>query len=295
LAIGAPFGFEQSATAGIVSAKSRSLPGDAYVPFIQTDVAVNPGNSGGPLFDASGNVVGINSQIYSRTGGYQGVSFAIPIDVALKVKDQIVTTGKVAHARLGVAVQELNQTLADSFGLKQPEGALVSSVTPNSAAAKAGIQSGDVILKYNGQAIVRSGDLPALVGVAKPGDKANIEVWRDGKKRELSTTLTESKDARVADAGDSASPAKGRLGVAVRPLTSEEKREGDLASGLVVEQVAGAAARAGIQPGDVILSVNGSPIKSVEQLQSLVGKDAKQLALLIQRGEERIFVPVRLG
>ncbi len=295
LAIGSPFGFEQSATAGIVSAKGRSLPGDGYVPFIQTDVAVNPGNSGGPLFDASGYVVGINSQIYSRTGGYQGVSFAIPIDVALKVKDQIVSTGKATHARLGVTIQELNQTLADSFKLEQPDGALVSSVVPGSPAAKAGLQAGDVILKYNGQPIARSGDLPALVGMSKPGDKAALEVWRGGKKIELTTTLSEAKDLAAADDGGAANPAQGRLGMAVRPLTPEEKREANLASGVVVEQTAGAAARAGIEAGDVIISVNGTPVKSVEQLQSLVNKQSKHLALLIQRGDAKIFIPVTLG
>jgi serine protease Do len=296
LAIGSPFGFEQSATAGIVSAKGRSLPGDAYVPFIQTDVAVNPGNSGGPLFDANGNVVGINSQIYSQTGGYQGVSFAIPIDVALKVKDQIVKTGKAVHARLGVTIQELNQGLADSFKLKQPDGALVSSIAPGSPASKAGLEPGDVILKYNGQPIKRSGDLPALVGMGKPGDKANLEIWRGGKKLDLTATLSEARD-RVAedDSQGNGSDAKSRLGVAVRPLSPEERRTSQLASGLVVEQVAGAAARAGIEPGDVILAVNGAPIKSVEQLQSIMNKDGKQLAVLIQRGDEKIFIPVKLG
>ena len=296
LAIGSPFGFEQSATAGIVSAKGRSLPGDGYVPFIQTDVAVNPGNSGGPLFDANGAVIGINSQIYSQTGGYQGVSFAIPIDVALHVKDQVMKTGKVVHARLGVTIQELSQTLAESFGLTQPDGALVSSVTPGSPAAKAGVEPGDVILKYNGQTITRSGDLPALVGLGKPGDKAGIEVWRAGKKRDLSTTLSEAKESVAADddaGADNVRP--GKLGLAVRPLMPEEKQGAHIASGVVVEQVGGAAARAGIEAGDVIVSVNGTPVRSVEQLQSLLSKERKHLALLIQRGDEKIFIPVALG
>jgi serine protease Do len=295
LAIGSPFGFEQSATAGIVSAKGRSLPGDGYVPFIQTDVAVNPGNSGGPLFDAAGRVVGINSQIYSQTGGYQGVSFAIPIDVALNVKDQIVKTGKVVHARLGVTIQELDQALADSFKLKEPDGALVSSVVPGSPAAKAGIETGDVIVKYNGQPINRSGDLPALVGMGKPGDKATLEVWRGGKKLELTATLSAVKEQVAANDSTTDAASQGRLGVAVRPLQPDEKRESKLTSGVVVEQVAGAAARAGIEAGDVILSVNGTPVKSVEQLKSLIGKDNKHLALLIQRGDAKIFIPVTLG
>ncbi|HJV85207.1 MAG TPA: DegQ family serine endoprotease [Noviherbaspirillum sp.] len=294
LAIGSPFGFEQSATAGIVSAKGRSLPGDGYVPFIQTDVAVNPGNSGGPLFDASGNVVGINSQIYSRTGGYEGISFAIPIDVALHVKDQLVKTGKVQHARLGVTIQEVNQTLADSFKLPQPNGALVSSVVPGSAAARAGLEPGDVILKYNGQQITRSGDLPALVGMSKPGDKAKLEVWRGGKSIELATTLTEATD-KVATNDAVDHKAHGKLGLAVRPLSPEEKQDTHLSSGLMIEDVGGAAARAGIEQGDVIVAVNGKPVKSVEQLQDLLSKESKHVALLIQRGDSKIFVPVPLG
>jgi serine protease Do len=295
LAIGSPFGFEQSATAGIVSAKGRSLPGDGYVPFIQTDVAVNPGNSGGPLFDTSGSVVGINSQIYSRSGGYQGVSFAIPIDVALRVKDQIVATGKASHARLGVSIQELTQSLAESFKLKHPNGALVSSVTPGSAAAKAGLESGDVILAFNSQPIGRSGDLPALVGAAKPGDKTTLEVWRAGKKLELSAVLGEAKDQVAGGESGAGSAPQGKLGVAVRPLTGEEKAAAKVASGVLVEQAAGPAARAGIQPGDIVISVNGTPIKSVEQLQSFVAKEATHLALLVQRGGSKIFIPVPLG
>lgn len=295
LAIGAPFGFEQSATAGIVSAKARSLPGDGYVPFIQTDVAVNPGNSGGPLFDANGNVIAINSQIYSRTGGYQGVSFAIPIDVALRVKEQIVTTGKVEHPRLGVTIQELNQTLAESFKLDRPDGALVSSVAPDSPAAKAGIEPGDVIVTYNFKPIGRAGDLPAMVGLGKPGEKVSMGVWRDGKKIALEATLAQAKDNVTADASGAEGAPQGKLGVAVRPLTGEESSAAKVASGLVVEQAAGPAARAGIEQGDIILSANGTPIKSVEQLQSLLGKDKKLVALLVQRGENKIFIPVPLA
>ena len=293
LAIGSPFGFEQSATSGIVSAKGRSLPGDAYVPFIQTDVAVNPGNSGGPLFDASGAVVGINSQIYSQTGGYMGLSFAIPIDVALSVKDQIVATGKVSHARLGVAVQELNQTLADSFKLPQPEGALVSSIDRNGPAAKAGLQAGDVILSYNGQPIARSGDLPAQVGLAKPGDQAKLEVWRNGRKETLTATLAGSSDKLAA--ASPASPARGKLGVAVRPLTDEERQDAHLRGGLVVEQAGGAAARSGVEPGDIIVAINGTPVASVPELQKRLEQSGGQAALLVQRGDTQMFVPVKLG
>ncbi|HEV2611356.1 MAG TPA: DegQ family serine endoprotease [Noviherbaspirillum sp.] len=295
LAIGSPFGFEQSATAGIVSAKGRSLPGDGHVPFIQTDVAVNPGNSGGPLFDTSGAVIGINSQIYSRTGGYQGVSFAIPINVALQIKDQIVSTGKVTHPRLGVTIQELNQTLAESFRLKQPDGALVSSVAPGSAAAKAGLEPGDVILQYNGRPIASSTDLPAMVSLGKPGDKVTLGVWRGGKQIELSASLGAVND-RLAS-GDTAEKGvpQGRLGLAVRPLSAEEKSAGASASGVLVERSSGPAAKAGIEAGDIILAVNGTPVKSVDELKSVVAKQDKQLAILVQRGDARIFVPVTIG
>lgn len=295
LAIGSPFGFEQSATSGIVSAKGRSLPGDTFVPFIQTDVAVNPGNSGGPLFDARGRVVGINSQIYSRTGGYQGLSFAIPIDVAVRVKDQILATGSVRHARLGLTVQELNQDLAESFKLDGPSGALVSSVAPGSAAEKAGLRPGDVVLSLNGERIERSGDLAAMVGKSKPGDRVSLEVVRQGKRERVSAVLAEMPTSAESAVPKSPERSESRLGVAVRPLAPEERQATRLSSGLVVEDVSGAAARAGIEPGDVILSVNGKPVESVEQLRALVSGDARQLALLVQRGDLRIFVPVRLG
>jgi serine protease Do len=296
LAIGSPFGLEQSATAGIVSAKSRSLSGDGYVPFIQTDVAVNPGNSGGPLFDANGNVVGINSQIYSHTGGYQGVSFAIPINVALNVKDQIVSTGKVVRPRLGVTIQELNQGLADNFKLKNPNGALVSSVASGSAAEKAGLAPGDVILTYNGNDIVQSSDLPALVSLGKPHEKVKMEVWRNGKKVEIEAQLAASADPVVAATEEGgASETQGKLGLAVRPLTMGEANGGESSSGVVVEHSSGPAAKAGVLSGDVILSLNGTEIKSIEQLQDLVEKQDKQVTLFVQRGEATLFIPVRLG
>lgn len=294
LAIGSPFGFEQSATSGIVSAKGRSLPGGSYVPFIQTDVAVNPGNSGGPLFDAYGNVVGINSQIYSRTGGYQGLSFAIPINVALNVKEQIIATGKVSHARLGVTVQEVNQVFADSFGLPKLQGALVSSVAPESAAQKAGLQPGDVILSYNGTPINRSSELTAQIGAAKPGDKAQFEIWRNGKRQEVSTTLTAATGTMASAESTDAAP-KGRLGLAVRPLTQEERQDGGINGGLIVQQSGGPAARAGIQPGDIIISVNGKPVKSADDVKRMVTEDKKNVAILIRRGGQNIFVPVPLG
>jgi len=217
LAIGAPFGFENTVTAGVVSAKGRSLPDDSAVPFIQTDVAVNPGNSGGPLFNARGEVVGINSQIYSQSGGYQGVSFAIPIDLAAKIKDQIVAHGKVEHAKLGVAVQEVNQSLAESFGLDRPEGALVANVEKGSPADRAGLQAGDVIRSANGKPIVASGDLPAIVGLAQPGERLNLEVWRQGKRMQITAQLAASAE-KVASASTPDSEQGGRLGLVLRPL-----------------------------------------------------------------------------
>jgi serine protease Do len=295
LAIGSPFGFENTVTAGVVSAKGRSLPDDSAVPFIQTDVAVNPGNSGGPLFNGRGEVIGINSQIYSRSGGYQGVSFAIPIDVAVRVKDQIVATGSVQHARLGVTVQEVNQTLADSFKLDRPEGALVSSVEKGGPAEKAGLQPGDVIRSVNGQPIIASGDLPAIVGLSTPGTRIQMEVWRQGRKVDVSAQLGRASEKVAKSEASSDAVAGGKLGLALRPLQDDEKRQSGIKEGLVVEDVGGAAARAGVEPGDVLLAVNGAPVRSVEQVKAAVAKSDKSVALLIQRGEDKIFVPVRIG
>ncbi|HEX8989217.1 MAG TPA: DegQ family serine endoprotease [Rhodocyclaceae bacterium] len=297
LAIGSPFGFENSVTAGIVSAKGRSLPDDSYVPFIQTDAAVNPGNSGGPLFNLRGEVIGINSQIYSRSGGYQGVSFAIPIDVAMRVEEQLVQHGRVEHARLGVSIQEVSQPLAESFGLKRAEGALVGSVEKGSPAAKAGLQPGDIILKLNGTPIGRSAELPPLVAAMRPGTRVSLEVWRKGERREVGTTLAELKPQTQTAAAPSEdnSVDKGRLGLAVRPLTPEESKQVDVPGGLVIQQATGAAARAGLQPDDIVLSFNGEPVKSIAQLRSLVAKAGKHAALLIERDGAKIFVPVDLG
>ena len=296
LAIGSPFGFENSVTAGVVSAKGRSLPDDSAVPFIQTDVAVNPGNSGGPLFNSRGEVVGINSQIYSRTGGYQGLSFAIPIDLALRIKDQIVAHGKVEHARMGVMVQEVNQALADSFRLDKPEGALVSAVEKGGPADQAGLQAGDVIRKVGGHAVVSSGDLPAAIGLAAPGDKLQLDIWRKGAARQLEVRLgnASEKATRVA-AGDDVGTPRGRLGLSLRALRPEELRAAGVDAGLLIEDSTGAAASAGVEPGDVLLAVNGTSVKNVEQVRAAVAKSDKSVALLIQRGDEKIFVPIRLG
>ena len=294
LAIGSPFGFENSVTAGVVSAKGRALPDDSAVPFIQTDVAVNPGNSGGPLLNASGQVVGINSQIYTRSGGYEGLSFAIPIDLAVHIKDQIVATGKVDHARLGVVIQEVNQAFADSFKLPKPEGALVASVEKGGPADKAGLQPGDVIASYDGQPIVSSNDLPALIAQAKPGTTANMQVWRQGKSTEISAVLGGDKD-KSAQLASNAKVEKGKLGLALRELTPQEKKESGVDGGLVVENAAGPAAMAGVQPGDLVLSVNGVPVSHVDKVREMVGKADKSVALLIERDGQKIFVPVRLG
>jgi len=296
LAIGAPYGLDQTATSGIISAKGRSLPsesGENFVPFLQTDAAVNPGNSGGPLFDAAGNVVGINSQIYSRTGGFQGVSFAIPIDVALAIKDQIVATGHATHARLGVSIQSLTQDLAESFGLERPDGALVSTVAPNSGAAKAGLKSGDVITKVNGEAIQEPGMLSSRVGLARPGDKVTLEVWRDKKFETVVATLGASTDKlEVAKNGDASSGDK--LGLALRPLNRDERGEVG-ANGLVVENADGAAAKAGVEQGDVVLAVNGKPVASIDEVKAILATKPKRVALLIWRDGARIFFPVHLG
>ena len=295
LAIGSPFGFENTVTAGVVSAKGRSLPDDSAVPFIQTDVAVNPGNSGGPLFNARGEVVGINSQIYSRSGGYQGVSFAIPIELATHIKEQIVAHGKVEHARLGVTVQEVNQAFADSFKLPRPAGALVAQVEKGSAAEGAGLKAGDVITQVNGQPVVASGDLPAVIGMAQPGESVALQVWRNGTPQTLNARLggAKGKTEAVADSGGAAG--KGRLGLSLRPLQPDEKAAAKVDGGLVVEQAAGAAASAGVQAGDVIVSINGQPAKDVAQVRGIVAKADKSVALLIQRGNERLFVPVQVG
>ncbi|MDM0013478.1 Do family serine endopeptidase [Variovorax sp. J22P168] len=296
LAIGSPFGFENTVTAGVVSAKGRSLPDDGYVPFIQTDVAINPGNSGGPLLNTRGEVVGINSQIYSRSGGYQGVSFAIPIEVAMNIKDQIVATGRATHARLGVAVQEVNQAFADSFKLDKPEGALVSNVEKGGPADQAGLRSGDVIRKVDGEAVVASGDLPAMIGQRKPGSKVTLEIWRQGSREEVSAKLADAEEKSKTVAKNEESGAnQGKLGLALRPLQPQEQREAAVDGGLLIADVGGPAAIAGVQTGDVLLAINGTPAKSVEQVREAVAKADKTVALLIQRDGNKIFVPVRLG
>jgi serine protease Do len=294
LAIGAPFGLEETATAGIVSAKARALPGDGYVPFIQTDAAVNPGNSGGPLFDSSGAVVGINSQIYSSTGAYQGVSFAIPINLARQIEEQIVKTGKVAHGRLGVQVQNVDQSLADSFKLDSPAGALVAKVEPGSAAADAGLKPGDVIVEYNGAPVKDASQLSMRVNTTAPGEKATLKIWRDGESKTVTARIRSATEETTADDSTSSSD-EPRLGLALRPLTKDERDQvGIDKGGLVVEGSQGLAAEAGIQRGDVLLGANGTTLESVDQLKKLA-HDKKRIALLVQRGDSRIFVPLAVG
>jgi serine protease Do len=293
-AIGSPFGFENTVTSGIVSAKARAMPGDGYVPFIQTDVPINPGNSGGPLFNMAGEVVGINSQIYTQSGGYMGISFAIPIDVAIKVKQQLAEHGRVRRSQLAIGVQEIDQNLARSFGLDSPHGALVGEVKPDGPGAAAGLKSGDVILSIDGTPIATTSDLQRTIADAMPGSRLKLSVWRERKTIELSAQVAEVGGGKqVADAADGAS--KGRLGVAVRPLQKGEAAEAGVDGGLLVEQVSGAAERAGLQPGDVILSAGAQPLRSVAQLQDQVRKAKGQIALLVMRDGSRLFVPVELG
>lgn len=273
LAIGSPFGFDHSVTKGIVSAKGRTLPNDAYVPFIQTDVAINPGNSGGPLFNMSGEVVGINSQIFTRSGGFMGLSFAIPIDVALDVSDQLKKDGKVSRGWLGVVIQEVNKDLAESFGLDKPAGALVAQVLEDGPAAKGGLQVGDVILSMNGQPIDMSADLPHLVGGLKAGAKASLEVIREGKRRNVDVTVgAMPDDDQDLDAGAQAQTERSsnRLGVSVAELTTEQKQALELKGGVVIKEVQdGPAALIGLQPGDVITHLNNQAIESSKQFADI--------------------------
>jgi serine protease Do len=297
MAIGAPFGLTESATSGIVSALSRSLPNDGYVNFIQTDAPVNPGNSGGPLFNATGSVVGINSQIYSNSGGYEGIAFAIPINFAERVADQLVKTGHVEHGQLGVEVQNVNQSLANSFKLNTPEGALVAKVQPDSAAERAGIKVGDVITRFDGHPIADAGQLAMSVNTTPPGQKATLTVWRDGKSTTITATITSADSGSGTESHSQQASEQTHLGLTVRPLTSGEREQAGVSHGLVVESARGNAAEAGIQRGDVVLAIDGTPVQSVSQLRELVQKDSKdnQVALLIQRGDNRIFVPIELG
>ena len=291
-AIGAPFGFDNSVTAGIVSAKGRSLPNENYTPFIQTDVAINPGNSGGPLFNLKGQVIGMNSQIYSRSGGFMGISFAIPIDVAMNVADQLKKAGKVQRGRLGVVIQEMNYNLAKSFGLSAASGALITQVIPNGAADKAGLQIGDIVLSVNGEAVTNSSDLPVMVGLLPPGKQVILGIWRKGKKQEakvvldnmVSNSLAASTNNNPVLPTEGERPANRNIGINLR----------ETPKGLIVEDIGGWAAQSDIQRGDVILAVGQILVYDQAQFDKAVAENGKHVPLLIKRGNNTLFVALNL-
>ncbi len=299
VAIGSPFGFDSSVTAGIVSAKGRSLPQENYVPFIQTDAAVNPGNSGGPLFNMKGEVIGINSQIYSRSGGYMGLSFAIPIDVAMEVANQLRVSGKVTRGRIGVTIQEVTRDLAESFGLSKSGGALISSVEKGGAADKAGIQVSDVILKFDGKTVSASGDLPRMVAATRPGSKVTVQVWRKGESKEIHLTVGEMPgDDQVAQGG-STGPGESvaRLGLVLSELSAEQKNELQVKGGLLVEEVKStSAARAELRRGDIILAIGNVDVGSVEQFNEALKQIPKgrNIALLVRREDGVYYIALKL-
>jgi serine protease Do len=304
LAIGSPFGFENTVTAGIVSAKGRSLPQENFVPFIQTDVAINPGNSGGPLFNLRGEVVGINSQIYSRTGGFMGLSFAIPIDVAMDISNQLRTAGRVQRGRIGVVIQEVSKELAESFGLGKPTGALVNAVEKGGPAEKAGVETGDIILSFDGKSVGASSDLPRLVGATKPGTRASMQVWRKGQTRDITVTVGEIPDERVASARSTrpgapkAELAANRLGLVVSDLPEAKARELKLPGGVQVDEIR-TQPRADIRQGDVIVALTAkgatTQLKSAKQFNELLNSldRGTTLTLQIRRGESNIFATIR--
>lgn len=299
LAIGSPFGFEHTATQGIVSALSRSLPDDTYVPFIQTDVAVNPGNSGGPLFNTKGEVVGVNSQIYSRSGGYQGLSFAIPINVAMSIADQLKEKGYATRGWLGVAIQNVDQALAESFGLEKPEGALIAQVTSNSPADNGGLQTGDIILGFNGKSVAYSSELPPLVGAVAPGRTVDVEILRAGKKQTVRVTIEPLDEGqKVSAIVPDEAVGESRLGVELAEIPQAMREEMGVESGVVVAKILpnGSAAAAGIRQGDVILSLNREEIDNVDELEKLVevAPAGVSIPVLIQRNTSPMFLALTL-
>ena len=295
LAIGSPFGFENTVTAGIVSAKARSLPEEGYVPFLQTDVAVNPGNSGGPLINTRGEVIGINSQIYSSSGGYQGLSFAIPIDVALEVSRQLLETGHVTRGRIGIAVQDLSLGLAESFGLTSPDGALVGMVTPEGPGAKAGVRPGDVILALNGEKVTDSRTLPPKVAALKPGSKAQLTLWREGHSMGLEVTVAALEEPPKAEASPNAAAGpSNRLGLTLRLLSEEEQSQRGTEAKILIVEVKDPAKKAGVLPGDLLLAINGEKVTTLAAVETLSQSKAVHLALLLERQGQALFVPVPL-
>jgi len=303
LAIGSPFGFDHSVTAGIVSAKGRSLPNENYVPFIQTDVAINPGNSGGPLFNLSGEVIGVNSQIYSRTGGYMGLAFAIPIDVAMNVVEQIKATGHVKRGWLGILIQDVTRELAESFGMAKPIGALVAKVLPDSPAARAGFQVGDIVLEYNGREVGSSSALPPMVGSSQLGKKAKVKIIRNGKTMHLKVVISElpSEDELAqSDAGEQGIVKIKRVAMMVSDLSDEDRRQLDegIAGGVIVETVKeGAATQAGIQVGDVILKLHGMDVRDGRHLNEIIDDlpAGKSFPILVLRRTGPVFLALRIS
>ena len=300
MAIGSPFGFDHSVSVGVVSAMGRSLPSESYVPFIQTDVAINPGNSGGPLFNLDGEVVGINSQIYSRTGGFMGLSFAIPIDVAMDVVRQLKTKGRVERGMLGILIQDVNRDLAESFGMDRPRGAVVLRVLPDTPAEKAGFKVGDVVVEYDGRPIERSADLPLLVGRTPVGKKVKVKVIRQGRRKTLTVRVGELREdvEQAATGGGEGTARSGRLGLEVEELSEAQRRRLNLRDqGVLVRRVhRGPAAEAGIRRGDVILMLDGKPVRSVRQFRKLVDRlpAGKSVPVLVQRGNSPMFLALRL-
>jgi len=298
-AIGSPFGLENTMTAGIVSAKGRALPQENFVPFIQTDVAINPGNSGGPLFNLAGEVVGINSQIYSRSGGSMGLSFSIPIDVAIDISNQLKASGKITRGWLGIAIQEITKELAESFGMKNTNGALVASVEKNGPADKGGLEAGDIITKFDGKAITSSADLPRAVGATKPGKIAAVEVLRKGAVKTLSMGVGEMP-TETAEAVQNSKPVPkaeaNRIGLTLKELTPQQKKKLNGKNGLLVMESAGAAAQAGIRRGDVVLGLNNSESQSVDLFNKQINAVAvgKTIAVLVLRGENTLYVPIKV-
>ena len=304
VAIGSPFGFDNTVTAGIVSAKGRSLPQENFVPFIQTDVAINPGNSGGPLFNLRGEVVGINSQIYSRTGGFMGLSFAIPIDVAMDIQAQLKASGKVSRGRIGVVIQEVTKDLAESFGLGKPQGALVASIEKGGPADKAGVEEGDIILKFDGKAVGQSSDLPRIVGGTRPGTKVVLQVWRKGAAKDFQVTVGEMPDEKGSARGPKrikpaeAAPAN-KLGLVLSELSGEQRKEMKLSGGLLVEEVRNGGTRTELRPGDVILAIiqkgAQTELRTVDQFNASIAKTEKgaNITLLVRRGESQTFITIR--
>ncbi|CAG0124222.1 serine protease Do [Rhodocyclaceae bacterium] len=295
VAIGSPFGFTNSVSQGIVSAKGRSLPGEKIVPFIQTDVPINPGNSGGPLFNMNGEVVGVNSQIYSRSGGYMGLSFAIPIDLAMKVKDELLKHGAVRRGRLGVSIQDVTQEHAKSFDLAKASGALITWVEKEGPADRAGLEIGDIILKFDGKDLASADDLVRAVAEAAPGSSVKLQIWRNGTAREVTVKLGEAEIDRAAQAERPQAKAveAGHLGLALRELSRDERQELHTDGFLEVEAVEGVAAESGIRPGDIIIAVNSQRVSSIEQFRAARAKAGKNVSLLVERDGGRIFIPLK--